>query len=569
MKARLGYVLISVLLASALSCPLLHAGIPPSKWKEDGTAIGVAPPNIDCQSNITCTRNGNTIEIDVSSGTATDNDAVHDNVAGEIVAVADKAAPVGADHLLIEDSQDSNNKKDITISLLEAALEAVMDLADMQGTIGSSKITDGSLMEADINWTDITNVINSVAVNWTNINALAPIQSGGINWSSLSSVVTEAAINWTDIAGIIDTGDLASGVLDTDLSSVSGSDDTIPSAKATKAALDAKESSTSNDLDPDRLNGDTTDNNLLDPAIVNGVKDADYGDVNVSSGAWTVEDNSHSHGGSSITDGSLMEADINWTDITNIINSGAINWDSVNSIRKLTEGGINWSSMDNWAAGKYLQALSTGGVNWNTLTATATPGGSDQQVQYNNGGSMGGMAGVNWNDGTSTMLFEAAAELSMASANWVKLPVGTGPTIDAAGKFGIDTTDDQLQYYGGAKRVIPYTYQACAVIENLAATDDSYAIWMANDAVTVTGVGCNCRGTCSTTATFTLEDRGGNAMTITDTNPTCATTGAATFKAVTAGNQLTAGEMLAFDVTNSPTADDEYALCWTYTVDSQ
>lgn len=38
----------------------------------------------------------------------------------------------------------------------------------------------------------------------------------------------------------IDTTDLASGVLDTDLSSVSASDDTIPSAKATKTALDAK-----------------------------------------------------------------------------------------------------------------------------------------------------------------------------------------------------------------------------------------------------------------------------------------------------------------------------------------
>lgn len=109
----------------------------------------------------------------------------------------------------------------------------------------------------------------------------------------------------------------------------------------------------------------------------------------------------------------------------------------------------------------------------------------------------------------------------------------------------------------------------CGVVENLAAADDNYAIWMANDAVTITGVGCNCRGTCSTTATFTLEDRGGNAMTITDTNPTCATTGAATFKAVTSGNQLTAGEMIAFDVTNTPTADDEYALCFTYTVDAQ
>ena len=92
---------------------------------------------------------------------------------------------------------------------------------------------------------------------------------------------------------------------------------------------------------------------------------------------------------------------------------------------------------------------------------------------------------------------------------------------------------------------------------------------MANDAVTVTGVGCNCRGTCSTLATFTLEDRGGNAMTITGTNPTCATTGAATFAAVTAGNQLTAGEMAAFDVTNTPTTGDTYALVITYAVDAQ
>lgn len=38
----------------------------------------------------------------------------------------------------------------------------------------------------------------------------------------------------------LETADLASGVLDTDLSSVSATDNTIPSAKATKSALDAK-----------------------------------------------------------------------------------------------------------------------------------------------------------------------------------------------------------------------------------------------------------------------------------------------------------------------------------------
>jgi hypothetical protein len=38
----------------------------------------------------------------------------------------------------------------------------------------------------------------------------------------------------------IDTTHLATGVLDTDLSTVSASDDTIPSAKATKAYVDAQ-----------------------------------------------------------------------------------------------------------------------------------------------------------------------------------------------------------------------------------------------------------------------------------------------------------------------------------------
>lgn len=149
------------------------------------------------------------------------------------------------------------------------------------------------------------------------------------------------------------------------------------------------------------------------------------------------------------------------------------------------------------------------------------------------------------------------------------VPQGTGPTVDAAGQVAIDTTDAQLVYFSGSKRVISPTRTVCGVVESLAATDDNYAFYMANDPITVTGVGCNCRGTCTTPATFTLEDRSGNQMTITGTNPTCATTGAATFAAVTANNQLTAGEMAAFDVTNSPTTGDTYAICIEYTIDAQ
>lgn len=177
------------------------------------------------------------------------------------------------------------------------------------------------------------------------------------------------------------------------------------------------------------------------------------------------------------------------------------------------------------------------------------------------------LAGVLSNEtGSGVAVFDTSPVFTTSLA----LPQGTAPTVDAAGEIAVDTTDDQLIYYGGAKRVIPYERTVCFVIENLAAADDSFAFYMANDAITITSVGCNCRGTCTTAATFTLEDRGGNAMTITGTNPTCATTGAATFAAVTAANGLTAGEMVAFDVTNAVSPEtDEYALCVIFTTDAQ
>ncbi len=53
--------------------------------------------------------------------------------------------------------------------------------------------------------------------------------------------ITSGSIDADDVTITnIEVDNLKSGVLDTDLSSVSGSDDTIPSAKATKAALDEK-----------------------------------------------------------------------------------------------------------------------------------------------------------------------------------------------------------------------------------------------------------------------------------------------------------------------------------------
>jgi len=150
------------------------------------------------------------------------------------------------------------------------------------------------------------------------------------------------------------------------------------------------------------------------------------------------------------------------------------------------------------------------------------------------------------------------------------LPNGTAPTVDAVGEIGLDTTDDQIVVYdGGAVAVYHKTHTECVVFENLAAGDDDYEIWMANDAVTITGIGVHCRGTCTTGADISLEDRSGNAMT--HTTPTHSTgTDNSTWQSVTAANILVAGEGLRIDVDNTVDPEtDEYTICFTYTYNRQ
>lgn len=61
----------------------------------------------------------------------TDNDAIHDNVAGEIILVTEKATPVSADVILIEDSADTNNKKRVQIGNLPAGAASSLDIASL------------------------------------------------------------------------------------------------------------------------------------------------------------------------------------------------------------------------------------------------------------------------------------------------------------------------------------------------------------------------------------------------------------------------------------------------------
>jgi len=56
----------------------------------------------------------NTLDDLTTSGAGSDTTAIHNNISGELTAISAKATPVDADHLLIEDSADTNKKKSIT-----------------------------------------------------------------------------------------------------------------------------------------------------------------------------------------------------------------------------------------------------------------------------------------------------------------------------------------------------------------------------------------------------------------------------------------------------------------------
>lgn len=96
--------------------------VPGVEVKHDGATIS---GGVDCfdfhGAGVDATVSGGCVRVQVDGtggGSGTDEDAIHDNVAGEIAAVTEKTTPVDADLLLIEDSEDSNNKKRVQLGNL-------------------------------------------------------------------------------------------------------------------------------------------------------------------------------------------------------------------------------------------------------------------------------------------------------------------------------------------------------------------------------------------------------------------------------------------------------------------
>ena len=102
-----------------------------------------------------------------------DTDAIHDNVDGEIAAVAEKTTPVDADVALIEDSAASNAKKRLSWANLKATLKSYLDTlyAVLGHTHTESEITDLDHIDADAMHDNVDGEIHAITEKTTPVDA--------------------------------------------------------------------------------------------------------------------------------------------------------------------------------------------------------------------------------------------------------------------------------------------------------------------------------------------------------------------------------------------------------------
>lgn len=115
------------------------------------------------QSSVTQHQAALTItESQISDLSHTDTNAIHDNISGEIAAIAEKLTPIGGDFLLIEDSAATNTKKRITIDNLPYLSQAEVD-ARVQLVVDSAPAALDTLNELAAALGDDANFSTTIA----------------------------------------------------------------------------------------------------------------------------------------------------------------------------------------------------------------------------------------------------------------------------------------------------------------------------------------------------------------------------------------------------------------------
>lgn len=238
-------------------------------------------------------------DSEVSSAVA---NVIHSNVAGEITAITDKATPVAADHILIEDSAASDAKKDITIASLETALEGFLDLQDLQGAVTDAQVPNTITV-------DLATLATTATIANSGDSATAFFSSGEIEDARLPSTLTRDS-EW-DTIGEIETATSVNIIVATEVDSQTELESLTGVSFATDSEI--SEATLEALLDLPDLQGQISDAQIADGAIDGGT-------------------------GGEIADGSITEADLNSSLLIWTNNSGTVSLVTASNLVQLGTG---------------------------------------------------------------------------------------------------------------------------------------------------------------------------------------------------------------------------------------
>ena len=331
---------------------------------------------------------------DGSGGGGADSDAIHDNVTGEINALTDKAVPLGADLLIIEDSATSNSKKKVQIANQETALEAVMDLNQMQGSVTDAQVPDTVTINQSMTGDSATAFFTAGQIERARGGTGADTSaygdgligslSGGATADIDSIAELETAIGGTNLISSTEIDTLS------ELNAVIGDGDLVPQSFTLTIAGTANEITSSAGAQDLSTNRTWT---LSLPATIDlGGKTS----FEIPNGTGPTVDAFGEIAGDSNIWASGRGAPIFYDGTASVALIGAL----------VSDTPLN---------GQVPRWNTDGTITWETFSATA--GGSDGQLQYNDGGALGGAVGISYNDvtGVTTITELSTPQLNATS----------------------------------------------------------------------------------------------------------------------------------------------------------
>lgn len=255
--------------------------------------------------------------------------------------------------------------------------------------------------------------------------------------------------------------------------------------------------------------------------------------------------------GVAVTDPNFTSTgDVYFVDTTNVVTGMVV------SVRPAAENSIEViiDLQDLQGAVTDAQVPNTITVDLATTATTANAG--DSATSFFASGTLEvaiGGTGTTTSTGTGAVVLGTSPTFTTS----VILPQGAAPSLTTAGNIAVDTTSDQLKYYGGAERVLSYFNEICVSLETPVEADDNIPFFHPKQAITITDVTCEVDG--GTSISLTISD-GTNVLEAI----TCDGDGAADDGSI-ANGAFIADERMEFDLASPSGTNTWLNFCVTYT----